>query len=233
MRIWAWTETSSAETGLIRNQESWLGGQGTSDGNPLTLSAAESMGKAALVRRSQPDHLQQFAHAVIDRPSLSHLMKHEWLADDVADVHARVQGREGILKDHTHRTADALHLLLRNVGDLFKTPVRAKADTTGCRLDQACNETANRCLAAAGLADKAKRLTPADRQIDAVYGADRPNLTSQKTPENRIVERDALNLQLGNFVISGCSLGSACRRFRPGQRDHFDSLRGINRRAVT
>ena len=89
------------------------------------------------------------------------------------------------------------------------------------------------CLAAAGLADKAKRLTAADRQIDAVYGADRPNLTPQKAPENGIVERDAFNLQLGSFAPGGRGPGSVCRRFRPGQRDRFDSWRGINRRGVT
>ena len=77
---------------LVGDEEIRLGGQGTGDRDPLPLSAAEGMGKAALVRRSQPDHLQQFADAVIDSSPSGHLMKHERLADDVADVHARVQG---------------------------------------------------------------------------------------------------------------------------------------------
>ena len=77
---------------FVGDEKAWLGGQGTGDGDPLTLSAAEGMGKAALVLRSQPDHLQQFADAVIDSSPFGHLMKHKRLADDVADVHARVQG---------------------------------------------------------------------------------------------------------------------------------------------
>ena len=76
---------------LVGDEKTRLGGQSAGDGNPLTLSPAECMGKSTLVRRSQPDHLQQFAHAVVDGPSLGHLMKHKRLADDVANVHARVQ----------------------------------------------------------------------------------------------------------------------------------------------
>ena len=91
--------------------------------------------------------------------------------------------------------------------DFFKVPVRAKADTTGRRLDQTGNEPANRCLAAAGLADKAKRLAAVDRQINPVYGANRTNLTPQEAPENWIVERDVLDLQLGGVVVGWWLLG--------------------------
>src|SRR5207253_5321281 len=92
-----------------------------------------------------------------------------------ADRGARVEGRHRLLEDHRdRRAADALELALRQGGELAAAEDDAAAllDPSG-RLDEPHDRERRHRLAAPGLADDAERAAGAEREVDAVDGADR------------------------------------------------------------
>ncbi len=86
------------------------------------------------------------------------------LADDVDDAHPRVERRVGILEDHLH-----LELLLaRRLALEMRQRQAAPVALARGERQQSDGETAERRLAAAGLADEADHLARQDREIDVV-----------------------------------------------------------------
>ena len=91
----------------------------------------------------------------------------ERLGDDVADGHARVERRVGILEDHLHvrrRRRSSAPLSGRDVAAL-------EADRARGRLDQAQYGAADGRLAAPALAHEAEGLAAAKLEARAVHGA--------------------------------------------------------------
>ena len=66
--IWAWMETSRAETGSSHDDELGIQGQGPGDADPLALPAGELVRVAVALFRSQADFFQQVRRPV---PALS------------------------------------------------------------------------------------------------------------------------------------------------------------------
>jgi hypothetical protein len=65
------------------------------------------------VRRFQADQLEQLAHTGAPFVAGAEFVNDERLLDDVADPHARVERRVGILEDDLHVAARAAHALAR------------------------------------------------------------------------------------------------------------------------
>ena len=153
--IWAWIETSSAETGSSQTISRGLQDHRPGDADPLALAARELV-------RVAVDHLRQEAgpgHHVLDpRPDLgaaeARLVGDQRLGDDVADGHARVERGERVLEDDLHRAPVPPQRLAAEPREIVAEPDHAARG----RLDQAQDRAAERRLAAAGLADHAERL---------------------------------------------------------------------------
>ena len=91
-----------------------------------------------------------------------------------------------VLEHHLHVAAQGPHLLAaeaRQVGAV-------ELDRPGRRLQQPGDEAGERRLARPGLADESERLALADRQVDAVDGADhrRPAEQALASPEEVLDE---------------------------------------------
>ena len=86
------------------------------------------------------------------------------LPDDVADVHARIERREGILEDDLHLAAQPAHVGWPEIhdGSAFI------ADIARRRLDQSQERAAERGLAAPGFAHDGECLAALHRNRDAV-----------------------------------------------------------------
>ena len=119
----------------------------------------------------QTDMIHQLENAFIAlRLRAAELVYIERLADDVGDRHARVQRRIGILEDHRRLLAELLNIRL---GLDF---LAVEDDFSRRRLVEVQNGSADRGLAAAGLADKPERLALADREGHAVNRLERLRL---------------------------------------------------------
>ena len=86
LRIWAWIETSSAETGSSATISLGVVRQGARDADALALAAGELVRVAVVVLGVQPDDLEQLLHpAARARPSSPMLLDPQRLADDRPD----------------------------------------------------------------------------------------------------------------------------------------------------
>ncbi len=92
-------------------------------------------------------------------------MNHEWLADDIADRMAGIQGIGGILKNHLQIASQRFQL----PGSHQRQIVPVEQDLTGIGLEHARNGLAQRGLAATGFSDETQRFTGADFQRDVIH----------------------------------------------------------------
>ena len=95
-------------------------------------------------------------------------MDRHGLGDDLADGHARVEGRIGILEDELHLAAHVLDLMLVHLGDI----AALEEHLAGGGLGEPHDGTAGGGLAAAGLTDEAERLTGVNLEGDVVHSRD-------------------------------------------------------------
>ncbi len=111
------------------------------------------------------------------------------LGDNVADGHAGVQGRVGILEDHGGLLAEFLQGFL---GIDFLPVID---DLTGCGLIQMQNRAADGRLAAAGLADQTQGFAAADREGNIVHRLER--LGAEKAQVDIEILFEAFDFQKG------------------------------------
>lgn len=90
------------------------------------------------------------------------------VGDDVADLAARIERGERILKDHLDAVAFGAQRLAGKPGEIgIADPHRAAV-----RLDQSHHQPRHRGFAGAGFADEAERLAFEDREVDLTRGVD-------------------------------------------------------------
>ncbi len=172
---WAWTDTSSAETGSSQMMTSGSQREGAGDADALPLAAGELVRVAVHVVGLEPDDLQQLPYAVAPA-ALGVAVDRERLADDVAHGHPWVERGVRVLHDELHPAAQPAQLRLRqreHVAVLEQHAARG-------RPLRAHQEPGQRALAAAGLADQAERLSPAQLEGDPVDGLDLPDLLPEQ-----------------------------------------------------
>ena len=90
---------------LVAHDEAGLDCQSAGDANALALTTRELVRIAIRKVRVQPDNPQQLLHALLLLATPRQVMDLEWLADDAADGHTRVQACVRVLEDHLHLAA--------------------------------------------------------------------------------------------------------------------------------
>ena len=104
--------------GLICDENARARRKRTRDRDPLPLAAGK-LTRVALGRaRRQPDELEHRFHVLSCRRALDDAVDQRGLRDRAADLHARVERREGILEHHLHLPANGLELGAREPCDV-------------------------------------------------------------------------------------------------------------------
>ena len=98
-RIWAWMETSRAETGSSATMSFGVEGEGPGQSDPLALAAGELVGVELEGLGGRPDLVQRLSDTLA-RGSLrrADALDDERLPEDRADPHARVERGVGVLE---------------------------------------------------------------------------------------------------------------------------------------
>ena len=127
------------------------------------------MGIAISHGRIQAHHPEQVRGLVaIFVPAPGHTMDHQGLADNVGDLHPRVQGAEGILKDDLHPSAQLPDLSLVDSGDILPF----EKDLSPRRTVKLQQGIARSGLAAAAFSHQAQGFALQDGKTDPVHGLD-------------------------------------------------------------
>src|SRR5256885_15743653 len=122
--------------------------------------------------RVETDHAQKLLNSLGLLLASCEVMHLDWLADDVAHGHARIQRGVRILEDHLHAAAHLAHLLAAELRELDTVELHL----AGRRLVELEDRAPSRRLPATGLAHKAERLALLDEEVDPVDRAHSPNL---------------------------------------------------------
>ena len=171
LRIWACTDTSSAETGSSQTISDRVDRERAGDADPLALAAGELVREPVVVLRVEPDDLEQLRDAALALGRRADAVDVERLGDDEADALARVERRVRVLEDHHHLAPERAHVLARELRDV----PALEDDLAVRRLEQLHDAARHRRLAAAGLADDAERLALPEGEadpVDGLHGAD-------------------------------------------------------------
>ena len=100
--IWDWIETSSAETGSSATMSFGFERERAGDGDALALAAGELVRVARRGGLGQADEAKQLATRTRALGARADAVHVERLADDRADLVARVERAERVLEDDLH-----------------------------------------------------------------------------------------------------------------------------------
>src|SRR2546422_4968336 len=114
----------------------------------------------------EADDAEQLLHASVALASSHHAEVVERLRDDVADRHARVQGRKRVLEDHLQLPAVLAQLLAPELRQLDVT----EKDLARRHRKQLCDEAGERWLAPSRFADRGPRPSLTNLEADVIYG---------------------------------------------------------------
>src|SRR6185369_3850030 len=123
----------------------------------------------------QSDLIEHLSNQPVTRAALQALSI-EALANDVADLHARIERPARILKDELQLAPKASQFRAVQFGNLRAI----ERQLSSARLHQAHKNSSERGLSASGFPDQAECLAAADIQIDAV---NRPGICSVPPPQ--------------------------------------------------
>ena len=119
LTIWAWIETSRAETGSSATMKLGLDSKRAGDADALALAAGEFVGIAAHELRRQSHQSHECRDLLAPLLAVSHqAVDDQRLRDDVFAAHARIERGEGILKDRLSLPAERLERPLRQARDV-------------------------------------------------------------------------------------------------------------------
>ena len=134
--------------------------------------------------RVEAAHRQQLAHPIgAAARVLLDAVHHHRLADDRADLLARIERAVRVLEDDLDAAAQGDQFAAVEPGDIDAVI----EDFTGGRLFETQDTAAHRRFAAAALADKSEGLAALDRQIDAV---DRLHVTDMAARDHSLGDRE-------------------------------------------
>ena len=199
----AWIDTSSAETGSSATMKRRLRGERSRDRDALALPAREGARDSARGARGSGRPCDSRAAAA---SFASERLSSRWSISDfdqrVADRHARIEARVGVLEDHLHVPAEAPQLPRRHGGYVLAV----EGDAPGGRFDEPQQQAPERRFAGARLADDAQDL--AARDVERNLGrrpaaASPPRPKRPPSPPKSFVRPRALT----SGVAVSCSLG--------------------------
>ena len=225
----ACTETSSADTGSSQTIRLGLQCQRAGDADALALAAGEFVRVAVERLGPQPDLERQCLDPLGQCAAARDAVIDQRLADDVADLEARVQGGVGVLEDDLQLAAPGPHLLPRQAVDALAVD----ANLAGGRVDQLQDRLAGGRLAAAALADETQGLALGDVERDAVDRMDLPDRALQQPLLDREMldqspDRQSSGLGSGHAAATRSEWKQAAKC--PGS---FSSKAGISRRHMS
>ena len=190
LRIWAWIETSSAETGS--SQMISFGPSASARAIPIRCRwpARELVRIPIGEARVEADDVQQLPDARAPRAARADAVDGQRLGHDVADGHPRVERGIGVLEDDLHLAPKLSDLAARELRQLLTE----EANGAARRLDQLQDAVAGRRLSRARLADEPERLALGNLEADAVDGLD---LAHPPRDEDALLHREVLR-QVGD-----------------------------------
>ena len=161
--------------GLVGNDQFGVDGYAAGDGDALALPAGDLGGELVAVAGVQPDKRKQLVHFG-PHPALIWIqaIDDQGFRNDVGDLHARVQGRRGVLKDDLHVALDIF--LVLPVGALFRDQEALEVNLAFRRGINAHDGARHRRFAAAGFPDQPEDFPPAQVEGNPVDGAHRQGL---------------------------------------------------------
>ena len=149
---------------LVRDDQVGLQGEGPGDADALPLAARELVRIARGVGRVEPDGREQLPDALAALGWLADVVDVEWLGDDPAGGHPRIEAGVRVLEDHLHPLAQAAQLGTLDLGHVLAV----EEDPAPRRRVEADDRPPGRALAAARFADEAERLAALDLERDAI-----------------------------------------------------------------
>src|SRR5260370_885981 len=143
----------------------------------LALAAGELVRITPHIIRPQADGLEQIHDALFKLPpGFRQLVNDQGLANDRADVHARIERRIRVLKDNLDVAAQDAKL-----GRLQRSDILAfKMDLAPGRFDQAKHATPGGRFTTAGFANQPEGFAAVDVKIDTVDRMDAAGLTAEQ-----------------------------------------------------
>ncbi|KAK4045025.1 hypothetical protein OUZ56_032433 [Daphnia magna] len=140
---------------LVAYNKVRLNGETSRNSKALALAARKFVRVSVQDFWAHSDALQEFNDAPFLFASASRQLR---LSEDVAHRHSRIQTRVRILKNDLHPPSERLQFAGRQRCDF----VAIEGDPPKRRFDQSKDESAQRALAGAALADESDRFTGAD-----------------------------------------------------------------------
>src|SRR5260221_4711934 len=189
---------------LVADDERWIEREGAGIPDALTVAAREFVRVALHRLAAKTDLLEEHGDAASEIRSAGDRIVAQRLADDVADIHARVERRVRVLEDDLQLAAVGPHLGAAQLVDALA----AHLDGAGGGFDQFQNRFAGRRFAATALADKTKRLAFIDREADAVDGEDMPDGLREQALAHRIVLLEVGDLEERRAAAIGAPISS-------------------------
>ena len=157
---------------LVADHEVRIDRESPRDDDALALAAGEFVRIAMDDCRVHADQFQELGDAILHLRWRDRAMHLEGLGQRLADGHARMQARIGILQHELQVSAHGAQLAALHGGQV---PAE-QADRAGGGFEQLQHGTAGRGLARAGLADEAQGLPGQDGKAGAIDGAGRPEI---------------------------------------------------------
>src|ERR1700736_5545038 len=116
----------------------------------------------------QPHRSQQLVHPRVDFFTSRELVNDEWLGDDIADSHSRVQARVGVLENNLHLPAQGAHIAAADIRDILAF----EKNLARGWFEQAEHASPKSCLARARFSNESQCLAALDSKRYAVNGLD-------------------------------------------------------------
>jgi hypothetical protein len=193
--------------GLVGDDELRLEHERAREPDALALAAAELVRVPVCGLRRHADPLQHLVDDAVAVPARGGAVDAEALGDQVADLHAWVEGADGVLKDDLHVTAHLLEALRAQADDVDAV----EGDLARRRLEQPQQRAAERRLAAAGLAHEAERLAAPHVEIDAVDGLQVAGGALEQALLDREVLLEAAHAEEDVLALDGWGAGRLAR----------------------
>ena len=181
---------------LIADENRRLERKGAGDADALTLTAAHVRGIAIRKVLGQIDETQQLRR-LIARTALEETKVPQRLANDVLDLHLRVERRIGILKHHLDVATHIARLFPLQPRNLLPAEENLSF-RRGVQLHQCTHE---RTLSAATLSDDAEQLPFVDGERHIVAGGQNLSARNGESLRNVFDAQDFLTLRLHSFPL--------------------------------
>jgi hypothetical protein len=210
---------------FVEHDEARMGRERPGDADALALAAGEGVRIAPSVFGPQAHLGEELADLGLDLFGRHQFVDLQHLADDVANLQARVERGLRVLEDDAQIGAIGETLVLREPVEVDAAAIlTAIAHGAGGRLVDAEQEARHRRLAAAGFADEPERLALPDREGDVLDGAHRIGglALEQAAPRRE---------QLGQSAHIEQDIGGKCRGLSHGRRLRAQPARAQGRSA--